>query len=403
MALLLCRSVRSLLGSLIGGILACSLCSAMLGYSGLATTSPATPAPNKKPRSGTAPAANKKVTGSASRNANGASLQPPSTKLAASVPVAVCHLDHWLCEIPLGNKALCLFPSPQGQPCSPPVLALSSCPVRAGPPPPPNPVFESRASAASAIDVATVLGKAAPFTLTALDTNTLVLTRAAGKTGSTDNTVLNRLIQIWLPLVLTAKSTASFDFEVPHARSLGDPAASITALGSPWFAAQNAGGGRIRITVSGSPSCTDLQAFLDAVHRLAWSPGSESPVARVYSLDAPTAASLVNATAAPAPSAGQDDQTDSASPGAATGTDKQAAPSTSAGAGGSQNANQSEGSSPGGDSTSKTKSKGASSSSKGGGLPPRTAVRRRPAPARARVLTANPRHKSRLPRQQQAT
>jgi hypothetical protein len=228
--------------------------------------------------------------------------QGSATPLASSIPVAVCHLDKWSCkEPPDAVNSTCLYTTAPGNQCSPPALLASLCT-----PPLPANTFEYDTTAVDATQIVKELGNPPPFILTAEGPQTVVISRSAPTTQSKstkdDRTTLSG-VQTWLRLLISAKVKASFQLEVPHASALGDPATHINTLQSPFFNAADAGD-RVRIAVSGSPSCADLEAYLDAVRRIAWSAHPESPVARVYSLDAPTASSLVNAAAPAAKASG---------------------------------------------------------------------------------------------------
>ena len=266
--------------------------------------------PAANPSQGAAPPSSaKSKTQNPKKNPN----QTAVTPLASSIPIAVCHLDKWSCEIlPDRKQLMCMDNTQSGNACSPPAwtaLSLASCqtPLSAN-------TFEYDISAVDASQIVKDLGNSAPFTLTALGSQTVVIARSTpakakakqSRSKEDNGTTLSGIVQTWLPLLVNAKVKASFQLEIPHASALGDPAAGINSLHSPFFTAADAGD-RVRIVVSGSPSCPDLYAYLDSVQRIAWSTHPESPVARTYSLDAPTASSLVNSAAPAAKASGGKD------------------------------------------------------------------------------------------------
>ncbi|WP_348266479.1 hypothetical protein P8936_10720 [Edaphobacter paludis] len=185
--------------------------------------------------------------------------------------------------------------------CSAPAwtaFAIASCKTQL-----PADTFDyDNTSAVNATQVVNELGNPTPFTLTAVGQQTVVIARSEptnakmGKSKDDDDKALRTIIQTWLPLLINAEAKVSFQLKIPHASALGDPAARINGLSSRFFKAANEGD-RVRIVVSGSPTCQDLYTYLDMVQRIAWTTHSESPVARVYSLDAPTASSLLNSAA----------------------------------------------------------------------------------------------------------
>ena len=225
--------------------------------------------------------------------------------LASSIPRAVCHLDEWSCTLLPERQIMCMDSSQTTAKCSAPVgtrQSLAACKsngtdateVDAK-------AFQVDFSAVDAKQLTKELGDPVPFRLFALNANTLIIARTAGgkqkakqtRTNADDDAALRRIVQAWLPLAMDAKTRMTFPLAIPHAHALGHAADRINALKSPFFRAEDAGD-RVQITVSGSPACEDLTAFVEAVHRLAWSTHPESVVARVYSLDAATASSLLN-------------------------------------------------------------------------------------------------------------
>jgi hypothetical protein len=232
--------------------------------------------------------------------------QAEAKPLASTIPVAVCHLDKWSCqEPPDAVNSTCLFPTAPGNQCSPPASFTTLCV-----PPLPTNTFNYDSTAVDATQIVKELGNPSPFILTAQGPHTVVISRSApaksqatqSKSIKDDGTTLSG-IQTWLRLLISANVKASFQLEIPHASALGDSATAINTLQSPFFTAADVAD-RVQIAISGSPSCADLQAYLDAVRRIAWSKHPEPPVARVYSLDAPTASSLVNAATPAAKTSG---------------------------------------------------------------------------------------------------
>jgi hypothetical protein len=247
------------------------------------------------PAQNVAPSSSKKTT---SQQEKKSANKISGASLGSSVPVAVCHLDTWSCqELSAEIPSICLYAAAAGNQCLPPTLFPKLCEPALS-----VNAFEYDSNVVDAVQIAKLLGNPPPFTLTSQGPNTLIISKSASaktlagknKIGQ-DSATLDGVIT-WLRILISADVKASFELEIPHASALGDAAMRFNGYHSPFFTATNAGD-RVRISISGSPSCRDLEAYLDAVRRIAWSTHPESPVARVYTLDASTASALVNAAA----------------------------------------------------------------------------------------------------------
>lgn len=84
------------------------------------------------------------------------------------------------------------------------------------------------------------------------------------------------------------KSAKSYNVEVtfPHAYAFADPASSIGALGYTDFTVQDVGKNAVRVTAAGQPDCETLKTFYSRVRDLAWSIRPQSPIHRVFFLNA---------------------------------------------------------------------------------------------------------------------
>ena len=79
---------------------------------------------------------------------------------------------------------------------------------------------------------------------------------------------------------------------LPHASAFADPAAAITALGYQDFTVQDVGKGKVRVKAD-SADCDTLKSFYKDVRDLVWTPYPQSPVYRVFFMNAPDAATAM--------------------------------------------------------------------------------------------------------------
>jgi hypothetical protein len=88
----------------------------------------------------------------------------------------------------------------------------------------------------------------------------------------------------------TAKPTSagySLELKIPHAGALGDLATKLGSIDPTAFTIQDVGADKIRITSPTMPDCPRLTTFLEDIRDLVWSPQQQSPVYKVFYLNAP--------------------------------------------------------------------------------------------------------------------
>jgi hypothetical protein len=194
---------------------------------------------------------------------------------------SVCWPSQAICR-DVDKKEYCLFGQVLHQKaCLPFAGQVLACPVL-----PDQPLRHSSPNAAAIPDL---LGDTSPFSVISTDPDTLLIYKTKPQKNS-DLKIQD--LQQRIALLLSATESTNFEIEVPHASGLSDLMTKISALNFPQFKTTAIGDGRIRITASTS-SCQEFESFLKALKRIAWQPHPESPVDRLYNLDAATASNLL--------------------------------------------------------------------------------------------------------------
>lgn len=160
-------------------------------------------------------------------------------------------------------------------------------------------------TAPDASTIANLLGSPYPYAAIAPDSKTLLVYRISPSTRDVSPEVLSHLNQEIVSLFngVAPSSTAQtfqVEFAVPHQAALGDLATLVQPL-NPDLTIQDVGQETVRVTASsGIPDCKVWAAFVDNLHRIAWSVHPESPVDYVFFHQASDVANALAGTNAPA-------------------------------------------------------------------------------------------------------
>jgi hypothetical protein len=142
-------------------------------------------------------------------------------------------------------------------------------------------------TAPDASTIANLLGSPYPYAAIAPDGKTLLVYRISPNARDVSPYALSHLNQEILSLFdgVAPSSTAQtfqVEFAVPHQAALGDLATQLQSL-NPDLTIQDVGKEMVRVTASsGAPDCKTWEAFVDNLHRIAWSVHPESPVDYVF-------------------------------------------------------------------------------------------------------------------------
>jgi hypothetical protein len=139
--------------------------------------------------------------------------------------------------------------------------------------------------------IVALMGNPVPFSLAAEGKNVILI--YANKNMSMKAAAVRNLkdrmdrLAGGLPAASGAQAEAKFTAELylPHARVLGDVGETASKL-NPDFKVAKIGTGRLRITSDKPPKCKAWETFIEDLRRLAWQISPESPVERLFYLNA---------------------------------------------------------------------------------------------------------------------
>jgi hypothetical protein len=158
--------------------------------------------------------------------------------------------------------------------------------------------------------IVTLLGSPTPFVLSAQGDNRIFVystrlplqpneqTVLATIPGSIAALVGQNAASLGIPV---AAKAFSVELNIPHAASLGDPAARINALNYSTFTVQDIGNDRVKISATSAPSCAAWTAFLSAVKHLVWQATPEPSELKLFYLSSTDAAAAFTALGTGAP------------------------------------------------------------------------------------------------------
>ena len=186
----------------------------------------------------------------------------------------------------------------------------------------------------SAKAIVSVLGDPKPFQLHAPDSHNILIYCRAASVNDCDSQLLKK-IKGDIDLLAGNKSaskgpSASHEITVPHAAALGDVVAQAASLHFSALKIEAVGKDKIRVSAASDASEQDFQQQLKQfeidLDRMAWQVHSESPVSRVYYVDAANAA---RALGADVPAAKTDETPKTPADGGASKTADSATPAAS--------------------------------------------------------------------------
>jgi hypothetical protein len=149
-------------------------------------------------------------------------------------------------------------------------------------------------SAAAAAVIVAELGDPKPYLLRAEDKQHILIYCQAASPKDCDSDLLQKIEHDISRLA--GKTADAVELYVPHSYALGNLLAQAQSLNFPALTIEAVGNDKIRVRKSGSPGFSDaefqsqLQQFERDLDHLAWRAAPESPVARVFYIDAGDAA-----------------------------------------------------------------------------------------------------------------
>src|SRR6266403_1663984 len=142
-----------------------------------------------------------------------------------------------------------------------------------------------------AAKIVALMGNPVPFSLTAEGNDGILIyaTKEMNMTAAPVRNLKRRMNDLAgsLPTVSRSQAEGTFKAELylPHARVLGDVAETASKL-NPDFKVAKIGTGRLLITADKPPKCKAWATFIEDLRRLAWQISPETPLERLFYLNA---------------------------------------------------------------------------------------------------------------------